>query len=257
MYAKSSLSFGQLLKACFVGYAPVLRQTWPLIVILSVLAFFAGMIGSGNSNWLLLAGVIVYLVVVYVYGMILHAADKVFVGTPNTLQQSVVAMKPRYLSFLVTDLIITVIRLVLLSFIALLLLTSFPQLGIAQMLNISVQQNFPAWSWIVFLIIGIAFIILLVYLYFAPALVVIDGQSIWASLKRSWQLVQKHWWRIFGTLLIIHLVMGLVFTIVDTIVPVNHVLLIGLRNFIRQLIVYPLLISTLLNLLNDLKLRTQ
>ncbi|MBO1266825.1 glycerophosphoryl diester phosphodiesterase membrane domain-containing protein [Arthrobacter sp. PO-11] len=76
----------------------------------------------------------------------------------------------------------------------------------------------PAGLVLVFLLglgVLVAFLWMAMRLLVAPAVVVVEEAGVYESLLRSWRLTKNNWWRIFGIVVVIVLMIGLISNIVQ------------------------------------------
>ena len=60
-------------------------------------------------------------------------------------------------------------------------------------------------------------IIVAIYLSFYPYAFIIEGEKGMNALKRSWTLVKGNWWKVFGRLILLNIVFGIIFILLDSI----------------------------------------
>lgn len=108
----------------------------------------------------------------------------------------------------------------------------------------------------VYLILSAAInIAIFVYLYFAIPEIALERITIVGAFEKSVRLVKNHWWRtfivlaFFGAVILGFEALGILFT------GKSRLLLFTAYHFAIQFIFYPVIITTTLVLLNDLKLR--
>jgi hypothetical protein len=253
-YSSVPLSFWSLVKQCFVGYVPVLRKTWPYILILSLLSFIAGATSTLTTAIALPITIVSLLIIVFLYGWTLVLGHAVLEKKPITHHAALSVAKKRYLPFLGSDIVLSIVKIVLFFSLGLTVVILLADAGWGNYLNLEAGQISLWWAAILFVLM-LVFLVFTVILYVAPAIVMLDNKGIVAAFRDSAHLVKKHWWRVFGVLLIVHLVMLLIIVLADFAIPTEQVIFSGLRYFIRQFLIYPLLVSTILMLLNELKLR--
>lgn len=98
-------------------------------------------------------------------------------------------------------------------------------------------------------------VVIFVYLYFAIPEIALENKPAFPAFKASVRLVRHHWWRTFIVLALVGAAilgfeaLGILFTGKD-----RMMLFVG-YNFALQIAFYPLIITTTVLLLNDLKLR--
>ncbi|MFJ5926236.1 glycerophosphoryl diester phosphodiesterase membrane domain-containing protein [Kitasatospora sp. NPDC092948] len=79
---------------------------------------------------------------------------------------------------------------------------------IVPLIVLTAVSDQPAWLVLV-LPAALPAIFLGVKLSFAPPALILEKQTVVGSLKRSWHLVRGSWWRIFGTMFVFGIVVGL------------------------------------------------
>ena len=108
----------------------------------------------------------------------------------------------------------------------------------------------------VFYAIAVIFCIMGFFLlYFVLPVIVIDHQSVFKSLDISVKWVWQYKWPIYAVLIIIYAVLIAAFFASVKLVPTKDMVTSSIFNFVLQFLVYPFMISTVLVLLNDMKVR--
>jgi len=68
-----------------------------------------------------------------------------------------------------------------------------------------------------FLLLFIPGIIVGVYLMFCPYILIIEGGKGMNVLKRSWALVKGNWWKVFGRIVLLNIVVMIIFSILSSV----------------------------------------
>ncbi len=60
-------------------------------------------------------------------------------------------------------------------------------------------------------------LIIAVYLTFSSYTLIVEGGKGMNALKRSWALVKGNWWKVFGRVILLNIIFGIMFTILNSI----------------------------------------
>lgn len=255
-YANKPLGFWQLVGNCFSSYATVYKKAWQIVLLAAIISFIAGAVSGLNEKIVIIITIVLFLIAALFNATILCQSDKALANKPANISDSFKVATQRYLPFLICYFVLSFLLFLMILSIIMSLVTAGPGLGELSVYFNTQMSQLPAWWAAVFVVLAIIFLIITVFLYVAPAIVILQkGVGAFAAFKQSAELVKNHWWRIFSVLAIVHIVMILIFAIVGLIFPANQALMVALRNFVFQIIMYPLPVATTLVILKELQLR--
>jgi len=88
---------------------------------------------------------------------------------------------------------------------------------------------------------------------------VLERQSVTGSLRRSWQLVEGNWWRVFGIVIVVTILVGVLETIASRVVgaAAGDVLGTGLSTAVVGIFIQPIQAIALTLLYYDLRIRKE
>jgi len=239
IYSNQPVGFWELIGKIFQGYPKAFKSSWYLILGIAVLGLIGGL-GSLLNRYVAIALLILILLgVIFLAAMIWVMVDRVFAGNPANLKLSASHARQRYL-FLLGGFVLLIIIMLLVGII------DFGLLHLGQITGLK----------ILFAIIAALFTFLLGFaFYFALPTVVLEKLSIFKSFEKSVRMVFNNFWRVIGIVFIIHFVVFSILFGVMSLIPTTAVFIASLWDFVFQFFAYPLLVSTMLNLLHDSNLR--
>lgn len=241
-YATAPLNFFQLLKKCFSSYPIVFKAIWQWVLLLAALNFISTVAIKFNPyvGWAML--ILVLLVNAFIFAAVLSLAHNALSGNRATHKEAIAVAKNRYLPLLGGYILFLALAVVL-------GIIDFSVVALGNAMNLK----------FLFVILGaivVLFSLFIIFLlYFALPLIVLEKHTVFKSFENSAKLVWKHWWLVFGILLIMHIIVVGVGIFGSGILPTHDIVVLGVWNFIVQLIFAPLMIATILTILHDLKLR--
>jgi hypothetical protein len=151
------------------------------------------------APWVGWAGNAVYSLIVtpFLTAAVLRAAADAFLGAPVTVNGAYRAALPRILSILWVSILVS---LAVLAFLA-------PGIFLA-VVWVAVTEGPVSPAAILLLLAGVVPSIYVVIRWlFGTTVVMVEGDRGVAALRRSWRLIQGRWWRTFGTLLLVGLIL--------------------------------------------------
>jgi hypothetical protein len=241
-YATTPLNFFELIKQSFGSYNTVFKHTWPLVVLTAILSLLNSMFWHVNPYVATAILVLMALLIIFIYAMVLFSAHHALKGQPITMAAAFDLAKKRYLPLLGGYVILAAI-------VILLFLITFGFFSLTDLPRIGGLFNILA-------VLAVVFTVFVIYLlFFVFPLIALDNKPVWKSFDTSVRLVWGSWWRVFGVLLIVHLLIVIVSLLGTMLIPSRAIWILAIWNAIVSFIFYPLVIGTLLTLFHDLKLR--
>jgi hypothetical protein len=241
-YSNQPQGLFALLKNCFTAYPKVLKNIWYLVLISSLLNVVSGYVVKWNLYVGTTVAVLGFLAIVFIFAVILHTGNTVLSGAKPDLRTSMKNARRCYLRLLGGYLVL----------FGLFLIVALIDFGVISLSEIAVLSTFTP----LFYTVAVIFSLFVFFLtYFILPIIVLEHQPVFKSLDMSVKWVWQYKWPINGVLLgIIVLVVAVIFTGIR-LLPVHNVLIMDAWNFISQFFMYPLLMTTILVLLNDMKVR--
>jgi hypothetical protein len=143
----------------------------------------------------------VFFLVPIAQAAIVYAVSETLLGRLPTISESIRAISPKLWTIVLAYLVF--IGIILIFYIPFLLFFAVPpdHPDIIPILIGFLLVFIACFFFIIFFILKFLFI---------PHSIVLDGASVWGSLRRSYTLVSGHWWRIFGIYLVIGILVGIV-----------------------------------------------
>lgn len=231
---------------------PALDTSAPLLKQLGVNAAATGLTGPTMSvsqfqtytQLNFIVALVALLAGAWEIALLAQGAREAALGRPVQLGAAVRAGLRRVLPTLGVSLLTTLI-----SFAAL-----APGL-LALALALAVATASPAVVFLSFMLISAGLVIavfLSVRLTLAPYLAALGfGRAI----SRSWQLTRGHWWRVFGAIFLISLILGVVESLFTNVELASFLVSVAIVTPILLMVVTPLLTLTYTTLLYDLRVR--
>lgn len=241
-YPQIPTGFFRLLANCFAGYGTVLRTTWYLILLFSLLVDLVPAIVT-RLNYYVGATVLLLMVLagLFINAIILHLCHTVFSGNPPNFSESNKVAQARYLRFLGGYVVL----------VATVVLIGVFDYGLISLGTVTgMKLLFSVLSAIAVLF----FLFVLFLIYFALPLIIVGNRTVLKSYENSMRLVWGNWWRTFIILFIVNAVVIVIGVLGVGLLP-KDILIFGIWNFIWHFFAYSLIISTTLMLLRDLMLR--
>jgi hypothetical protein len=235
------LSLFQTVKAIIVAYPKIFAQTFLLVVVSSLWHWVVPPLYLVNPAYAAVAFVGAVLLTWFLYTAVIARANLALMGGRMDLHSALRVAKKRFLYVLGSNLIFFAIGL-------LLALTIFE-------LNLifDLTKLHP-----MYLLLSVAIVLsLFVYFYFAIPEIALENAYVLAGFERSVRLVRYYWWRTFIVLgLTVAVILG--FEALGILITgKSRIMLFTTYHFLLQVFFYPLIVSTTLILLNDLKLRQE
>jgi hypothetical protein len=241
-YSTQPQGLFSLLKNCFTAYPKVLKSIWYLVLITLLMSLISNFLVGWNHYVGLSVGVLSLLAVVFIFAIILHVADTALSGAKPDLRASMANARRYYLRFLGGYLVLFGLFLIVYAIdFGFLSLTELPAL----------EKLTPLFYTIVVIFSMMVFFLT----YFMEPIIVLEHQSVFKSLDRSVKWVWQYKWPINAVLVIIYVLLFAIILADYKFVPAHNTLVVGVCTVLFQLIIYPLLTSTVLVLLNDMKVR--
>lgn len=241
-YPQIPTGFFRLLTNCFAGYGTVLKTSWHLILLFTLLVDLVPAVVTKLNHYV---GATILLLMVlaglFINAIILHLCHTVFLGRPANLQESNKVAQAKYLRFLGG-------YVVLVAVIVVIGVVDYGLVSLGAITDLKLLFTTLATIAVLFLL----FVIFMIY--FALPLIILENRNALKSFENSMRLVWGNWWRVFIILLIVNAIVLLVGAIGMGMLP-KDIIIFGIWNFIWHFLAYPLIISTTLMLLRDLMLR--
>ncbi|MGB6976736.1 MAG: hypothetical protein WBE18_04700 [Gammaproteobacteria bacterium] len=269
-YALTPLNAFQLVGNCVTHYWSAFRETWSIgllfgLVLQSIVIFFVLILMLG-FKFRIPVFALGFLIITFLTGLGLIKAHQALLGEHIHLRKTIVKMKSHYFSY---------VTICLLYFL-LLYLSAWLSVNIAasglfegshpSKLNMIVGTGI--FSLLILILIAMITIYVFIFLIFATPLILLDGNSMLVSFKKSWRLVFRHWWHVFIFLLLAVIVIGLWQSFLEALSLIILEFLIyvhlpfawgAIGHIVSRALVdtllFPAWITVILIIFNDLKLR--
>lgn len=240
IYANKALGFSQLLGNIFAGYPLVLKNIWYLLLAIIVLIIIPVLIFPLNSYIGGAVSILILLAVIFIFAITLYISNAVFADKSASLSEANQVVRKRYL-FVLGGMLLAVAIMVIAIII------DFGIFAIGDWLGLHTLALVVVFIFTVFA--GLLF-------YFALPLIIIEKQGILKSFEKSARLFLANAWRIVAVFVVIHLITFLVSSLglLFFHFPKGQ-LLYFVYTLILQFLIYPLIISTILILMQDAGLR--
>ena len=233
------LSIIALLFNVLKSYCIIFPGALGLVIISSLVHLILPPLFLRNSTFAGIAAIAFVFLIWFLFSAILKKANTRLLGGYMSTKEALRIAKHRYLRVLGSNIVFLSMGLfILLIIFSLNLIFNLVHLHpVFLMLSVTIST------------------IIFVYVYFSVPEIVLHKISILKGFENSVRLVRRHWWRTFIILAFLGFAilgceaLGILFT------GQHRLFLFTGYQFLLQVIFYPLLISTTLVLLNDLKLR--
>ncbi|MBV7364107.1 glycerophosphoryl diester phosphodiesterase membrane domain-containing protein [Actinomycetaceae bacterium TAE3-ERU4] len=161
-------------------------------------------------------------------GILTHAISRSVIGKVSSISSTLESVKKRILPLIANSLLLGLIS-ALVTIVSLIPLILFAYLAIKYQLTATAGVPLT-------ILLTLVFIGSLIYVHVKVSLsqtaLVLEEIGPWASIKRSWKLTNKGFWRILGRYIVAFLIIGIIFGIVGVIAgipggiltPINPVL---------------------------------
>ena len=220
------MNLGDILNTTFNLY----RENFPLfagicaVIVIPQAILVSAISGSHNAGLGLLGFLISIAVSFLVTGALAQAVSARYLGRPMSISQAYEALGAG-----------TVLTLVGVAFLSAILI------GIG------------------FILIVIPGVYIAVRFTLAPQAAVLERQGVTDSLRRSWNLVEGNWWRVFGIVAAVYVLVGLLELLASGLVGavVGNVLGTGLSIVVVGVLIQPIQAIALTLLYYDLRIRKE
>lgn len=255
-YATTPQSFFSLLGECIANYSKVFKPVWRWVLLAVALSLIGSFLIKFNPYVGWAVYVLVLLANLFIFGVMLHLSHTALLGNVPNTQESLTVAKKRYLSLLGVYLIFVLVS-VLLGFV------DYAIFSLGNLVNLKIVFT------ILGIVAGLITLLVIFLLFFAFPIVILEKLGVFKSYEKSIKLVWGNWWRIFGIILIVYIILVAVLFVLFIVPIIGFVMLSSAKAFppfgtlifyitlyaIAQILAIPLYLSTILTVLNDLKLR--
>ncbi len=225
----------------FYFYPAIFKLTWPLITITAFLHLVYPWALKFNVYVGLAFVVACILLIWFLFAAIIYRSFYYLKGEAISYEMVWRHARRRFIAILAGNVI----------FIFILAFASFIELALIQAAEIVHLDK----EVIIFSAVLNLFILILIY--FAVPLIVLDNSRVFSSFEKSARLVIGNWWRAFLPWVFFVLVLIILNGIAILITGQLRFMLYTAGMFLITLVFYPLIVGYTLTLLNDLKLRQQ
>jgi hypothetical protein len=230
-----------VMAASFCNYPRVLKSVWLLTFMIAILHLVLPFLMRAIHNLQLVwcSAILMMLLTWFFYAAILYKAQASLEERPLSTKNALLNIIKRLLPIMAGNIIFLAI------------------IGIAIILNIfylRVANLSTLWAWPIIVPIVID-IILVICIYLAVPLIVVKNMGVLSAFKESTRLVAGNWLRTLIVLLpaiILIIVFALLNYGLNKYYTSDFFFVV---DFIYQLLIYPLMVSTTLVVMHDLQLR--
>lgn len=255
-YAAMPQKFLSLLKSSFKAFPLIFKRMWGLFLFLAVLQAVVGIIGGKLSNTSIifhLLSLLISLLFLYFYIVILHNGDQLLKQQAVSLKNSFSYAANRYWRVLGYGVLLLLLYVIVGGVVG------FAAGGIFYVFHVSLGWLIP--------IFGVIYLYLIILFFCAMPAIILDKVKVWSSFGISVRLVQKNWWRVFGVFVCIYLLIILLVLLgvlimwplgllkAGAVTSMASIAFGAVISFLSIFVFLPLIISAVLVIYRDLKLR--
>lgn len=256
-FPTSPVSLWQLIKNCYSGYWPILKNAWPFIFIIGILGALQSWVSEMGRWEAVVSSIIMLLLVVYFMGALIHYCNNILSGQNPDRKESLAVARNRYFPLLGVEIALLIIYLIL------------------GLVIVASLYYYPVVKFgIILFILAILFALFAIYLFFSffmsVPVCVLEKRGVIESINTSAKVTKHEWWRVFTAfigifipILVVLVILGIFAgIIVGNIFGVTNIdeLSAGswidiISNFVVTVLLYPATLSVILHLYHDLRLR--
>jgi hypothetical protein len=233
------LPFFQAVKKVASFYWHVFREIIGLVVLASLIQAIISLLIPQNPTVGLAVSLLGAVISMFFYAWIIERADSVLMNRPGTVRTALRVAKKRFLPLIGVLAVYIILAIVMFLF-------GYGMQILGNTLN----------ALLIFAIITLCIGIFIFTLFaFTMPAVVLDLLPVFKSFETSVRLVWGNWWRTFLVFVIYVIPIILLSLLVWWLS--SNIFTLTLYEFIYHIIIYPLMVSLILVLYHDLKLRHQ